>query len=152
MKTMICLENVSYSQFNYESIEYINTLTRVSNEEVCFVSLDQTMPFMDINTAVFSPMEMDSFNNGVIISHTIKGAELVLGCSNNSKKVLYLYDLDWMFQPMFYHDIHNVLSNENLRIIVRSEDYLKPLSNIYKTKKSLAVMNNFNLEEIWNSL
>ena len=151
MKTMICLENISYSQFNYEAMECVNDLTKRSNEELCFVTLDQTMPFMDINTAVFSPVEIDSFNNGVIISNTIKTAELILGCSNSSKKILYLYDLDWMFQPMFYHNIYDVLSNQNLDLILRSDDHINVLNNIYK-RKPLAIMKNFNLENIWNLL
>jgi hypothetical protein len=151
MKTMICLENISYSQFNHEAIECVNSLSKTSNEELCFATLDQTMPFMDINTAVFSPMEMDSFNNGVIICHTIKSAELMLGCSNNSKKVLYLYDLDWMFQPMFFDTIHSVLSDHSLNLIVRSEDHIQPLKNIHR-RMPTAIMKNFNLENIWNSL
>ena len=151
MKTMICLENISYSQFNHEAVTHVNDFIRVSNEELCFATLDQTMPFMDINTAVFSPMEIDSFNKGVIISHTIKSAELILGCSNNSKKVLYLYDLDWMFQPIFFDTIHGVLSDPNLNLILRSDDHIEPLKNIHK-REPIAIMKNFNLENIWNLL
>jgi hypothetical protein len=151
MKTMICLENISYSQFNHEAIECVNTLSKTSNEELCFATLDQTMPFMDINTAVFSPMEIDSFNNGVIISHTIKSAELILRCTNNSKKILYIYDLDWMFQPMFFDTIHSVLSDPNLNLVVRSDDHIKPLKNIHR-REPIAIMKNFNLENIWNLL
>lgn len=151
MKTMICLENMSYSQFSHEAIECVNKIVNESNKEICFVSLDQTMPFMDIDTAVFSPVEMDSFNNGLMIAYTVKGAELILGCSNSSKKVLYLYDLDWMFQPMSYYDIYNVLSNPNLKIILRSEDHISSLNSIYNIKP-VAIMDSFKLEEIWNLL
>ena len=151
MKTMVCLENMSYSQFSHEAIQSVNSFVASSSEEICFVSFDQTMPFMNIDTAVFSTLEMDSFNDGIIIAYTIKGAELILGCTNNSKKILYLYDLDWMFQPMSYYDMYDVLSNENLILILRSEDHKQALNAICK-KEPLAIMNSFNLEEVWNLL
>jgi hypothetical protein len=151
MKTMICFENLSYSQFNHEVTNEINKYTLLSNEEICISSLDQSYPFTNINTAVFSPLEMDSFNNGVIIANTIRNAENILGCSNNSKKVLYLFDLDWMFYPMFYDDIYNILTEKNIKLILRSEDHIRPIYNICKRKPD-AVLNRFSLEGIWNLL
>lgn len=151
MKTMVCFDNVSYSQFNYEVANQINDYVSKSNEEICVSSFDQSYPFTNINTAIFHPCEMDSFNDGVIITHTLNNAAQVLGCSNNSKKVLYLYDLDWMFSPMFYDDIYNTLINQDLILILRCEDHIKPVRNLCGRQPD-KVLNNFNLEEIWNSL
>jgi hypothetical protein len=151
MKTMICLENVSYSQFNYEAITQVNRFCEQSNEEVCFVTLDQTMPFTQINTAVYAPYDMDSFHNGLIIAHTLNLANRMLGCTNNSKKVLYLYDLDWMFQPIFYDEIYSILNNPDLFLIARSQDHADIIQRTCSRKVD-AILDNFNLEDIWNSL
>ena len=143
MKTAICLENLSYSYFSKELISEINKYVIESTDEICLVTFDETMPFANINTAVFTPSELDSFYDGVIISHKISHAMSILGCSNNSKKVLYLYDLDWMLEPMMF--------NENLILILRSEDHVSPIKNLCNREPD-AIIKNFSLEKIWNSL
>jgi hypothetical protein len=151
MKTAICLENLSYSYFSKELISEINKYVIESTDEICLVTFDETMPFANINTAVFTPSELDSFYDGVIISHKISHAMSILGCSNNSKKVLYLYDLDWMLEPMMFNDLYNVLTDENLILILRSEDHVSPIKNLCNREPD-AIIKNFSLEKIWNSL
>lgn len=151
MKTMICFENISYSQFNNEVITEVNKYVESNNDELCVLTLDQSYPFTNINTAIFHPSEMDSFNNGLIVSSTIKTAQMSLSCSNNSKKLLFLYDLDWMFYPMMYDELYEVLNNKNLILVSRSKDHIKPIKNL-RGKEPEAVIENFNLEEIWNLL
>lgn len=151
MKTLICLENLSYSSFNYEVITEVNKHVLDSIDEISLMKFDETMPFMQVNTAVFHPNELDSFHDGVIITHKIEHAISAVRCANNSKKVLYLYDLDWLFEPMFYNDLHSVLTNEDLHIVLRSEDHLPPIKNLCNREPD-AIINNFSLEKIWNSL
>lgn len=151
MKTAICLENLSYSAFSKEAISEINSHVTNSIDEVCLVTFDETMPFANVNAAVFAPNELDSFHNGVIISYKINHAMSILGCSNNSKKVLYLYDLDWMIEPMMYNDVYDVLTDRNLNLILRSEDHVYPIKNLCNREPD-AIVKNFSLEKIWNSL
>jgi len=151
MKTLICLENLSYSSFNYEAITEVNKHVTDSNNEICLMKFDETMPFMDVNTAVFHPNELDSFHDGVIITHKLEHGIASLRCANNSKKVLYLYDLDWLFEPMFYNDLHKGLSDKELILILRSEDHVYPIKNLCNREPD-AIISSFNLEEIWNSL
>lgn len=151
MKTMICLENTAYCPCSYEMIKEINNFVLNNNDEISLVSLDQTAYFTEISTAVFAPSELDSFNDGVIICNTINNAETILRCTNRSKKVLYLYDLDWMFEKFSYDKLFEILNNDNLNIILRSEDYIKPLRNLCG-KKHTKVLESFKLEAIWNLL
>jgi hypothetical protein len=151
MKTMICFENMSFSSFNNEVIDEINKYTEDSIDELSIVSFDDTMPFRSINTAVFAPNEIDSFNNGAIICSTLDIANSITGCANNSKKILYLYDLDWMFQPMMYDEVYKTLNSPDLLFILRSEDHVSPVKNI-SNREPDAIINKFNLEKIWNLL
>lgn len=151
MKTLICIDNKSYSQCNYDVITKVNKYVENSIEEISFSTLDQTVPFVDINTAVFHPCEMDSFNNGVIIATSISNAKIILSCANSSKKVLYLYDLDWMFQFFEYDELYDILSNKNLKIIARDEDHVSPIKNLCNREPD-AIINSFDLEKIWNLL
>lgn len=151
MKTIICLENTSYSPCSYDMIKDVNRFVEDHNDEISIVSLDQTKDFININTAIFSPLELDSFNDGVIICNKINTAEVILSCINRSKKVLYLYDLDWMFEQFSYDKLFKVLNDKNLDIILRSEDYVNPLRNVCG-RKHTKVLENFELEAIWNLL
>jgi len=151
MKTMICLEHTAYSQYNYEIVNEVNGYVVENKDEVSICAMDQTMHFMNIDTAIFHASELDSFNNGVIIAGTINNAQEILSCANDSKKVLYLYDLDWMYDPFSYDNLYDTLTDENLTIVLRSEDHVKPLMNLCGRKPN-AVIDNFKLEKIWNLL
>jgi hypothetical protein len=109
------------------------------------------MPFMDVNTAVFSASSMDSFNDGVIISNTIEIAEMILSSSNSSRKVLFLYDLEWMFKPMFFSEVYKILTDENLLLISRHKNHASIIKNICKREPD-AIIEKFDLEKIWNLL
>lgn len=151
MKTIICLEHTSYSPYLYEVGQKINEVVINSSEEISVCSMDQTMHFMDIHTAIFHASELDSFNNGVIIANTIRNAKQILSCANQSKKVLFLYDLDWMHEAFMYDELYEILTNENLTIILRSKDHIQPLINLCGRTPN-AVLNSFELEKIWNLL
>lgn len=151
MKTMICFDHLSYSQFNYEVINEVNKVVLECSDEICICSMDQTYPFLNVNTAIFAPSEMDSFNDGLIISHTLKSAEAILSCANKSQKLLYLYDLDWMFQPIIYDDIYRILTNESLKLVLRSDEHIEPIKTLCDREPN-AVVEKFKLEDIWNLL
>lgn len=150
MKTIICIDNPSYSAFNFEVITNINTYVADYLDEISLCSLDQSMPFGNINTAIFTPNEMDSFNGGVIIAGNIKNAERILSCANNSKKVLYLYDLDWMFELYDYDYLYSILNHKDLRIFARNQSHVHPIRTL--SNREPDVINNFDLEKIWNLL
>jgi len=149
MKTLICLENTSYSQFSDEVINSVNTFVENSIEEISIASLDETLSFKDANTAIFN--EIDSFRDGLIITNSINTMNLIKGSANNSQRILYLYDLDWMFQQMYYNDIYSILTDPTIKLIIRSKSHIKPIKNI-SNREPDAVIEKFDLEKIWNLL
>jgi|SRR6056300_1553564 sugar-specific transcriptional regulator TrmB len=151
MKTLICLENTSYSQFSDEVINSVNTFVENSIEEISIASLDETLSFKDANTAIFKPNEIDSFRDGLIITNSINTMNLIKGSANNSQRILYLYDLDWMFQQMYYNDIYSILTDPTIKLIIRSKSHIKPIKNI-SNREPDAVIEKFDLEKIWNLL
>jgi hypothetical protein len=151
MKTTICINNLSYSQFNHEVFNYIDNFVEQSDHDISLIAMDQTMPFRDVNTAIFNISAIDSFNNGLMIANNIENAEAILSSSNNSKKVLILYDMEWMFHKMFYKDIYKVLSNKDLILISRHKDHSEIIKNTCNREPD-AIIEKFDLEKIWNLL
>lgn len=151
MKTMICVDNLAYSYANYEVFSSINEITSKSPEEISIVPLDITSSFMKINTAVHNVAELGSFKNGILIATTILNAQKILGCASNARKVLYLYDLDWMFRIISFDVLYSILNDPSLTVILRSESFIRPLSAICGDRK-YSILPEFNLEKLWNSL
>jgi len=152
MKTNICLDHISYCQFNDEAIKEINRISLLDNmPDVSITSFSPSPEHLKINTSVFNPSVLDQFYDGLVIAHTITNANNILGCATNSLKVLYLYDLDWMFKQMTYSYIYSTLSDKNLHIILRSKEHIEPLQCLCN-KQITGVIDKFNLEDIWNLL
>jgi hypothetical protein len=151
MKTMIAIRNISYCTFNAEAISDVNIKVSDLNDELCFATFEDAKPFSKIKTAVFSANEIDSFSDGVIITNTIKNAGSILESANNSRKVLYLYDLDWMFETMLYDSIYSILNNNDLVLITRSKHYIEPIKRL-SNREPDAIIEKFDLEKIWNLL
>lgn len=151
MKTMVCTDHLAYSCSNYELFDSINKTVDKNITEISIVPLDISSKVMPINTAIHSVVEMGSFKDGILVCSTIKNAEMILGCATNSRKVLYLYDLDWMFETYMYGDLYDILTNEDLEIIIRSQDFIQPLQKLCNPKIS-GVLPQFNLEKLWTLL
>jgi len=151
MKTMICLDHLAYSYQNYELFHSINEVVENSLEEVCIVPFNASRPFMNINTSIYNVGEMGSFNNGLLISNSIKHVDKLLSCPSNTIKALYLYDLEWMFEPTFFEELYSIFTNKNLKLIVRSKEFIEPIQCIADRTPD-AIVPYFKLEKIWNSL
>jgi hypothetical protein len=106
---------------------------------------------MKINTAIYNVAELGSFKNGILVASSILNAKKILECASNAKKILYLYNLDWMFSSISYDTLYSVLNNPNLNIIIRSESFIEPLKAICGERK-YNIVPEFSLEALWNSL
>lgn len=151
MKTMICTDSLGYSQENYEAFSNINDVVDRSLEEVSVVPVDVSNECIKLKTAVHNMVELGSFNDGALIAMNIRNAKRILNCPNNSTKVLYLFNLEWMFKEFLYEDLYSVFTNKDLTIVVRSEDYIDPLKKGFGVTP-IAVLEEFDLEKLWNSL
>jgi len=151
MKTMFCIENLGFSQKNYELFLQINKIVEKSIEEISICPLNITNKATHVNTAVYNIGELSTYKDGLLIVTRIKDVEKIKSIATNSIKVLYLYDLDWMFDKMKYDEIYTALTHPDLKIIVRSADYIKPLKNLCGVVP-VGILEKLELEKLWNLL
>ena len=151
MKTMICVENLGYSLINYQLIHSVNEVVERRLDEVSFVPMEVTNQVAPVKTAVLTPSELGSFNNGLVLSTSIKHLPTILGCPGNVKVVQYLYDLEWMFQPMPFSTMWEAFNTPGLVVVARSSDYNEPFSKAFGRQID-AVLPEAKLEELWNLL
>jgi hypothetical protein len=151
MKTMILLDHTGFSEENYEIIKEVNNFVIDSLEEISIVVNDISTKMMEVNTAVSNIAEIGCFHDGVLITTNILNARQALSAHTSSRKLLYLWDIDWVHEVFNYEWLYDTLSDDRIEVIVRSEEHKKALKNLCG-KEPLGVLQNFKLEQLWNLL
>jgi len=148
---MFLLDHTGFSEQNYVIIKEINDTIADRLDEVSIAVSDVTTKVAEVATAITNVAEIGCFQNGALIAINIINASQILTAHASSRKVLYLWDLDWLHAVFNYEWLHDVLSNENLEIIVRTEADRKALLNLCD-KEPIGILQNFKLEQLWNLL
>jgi hypothetical protein len=150
MKTMIVVDNLRFSESNYELIKEVNDVIDNSIHDVSVAVMNFSEKVINTKFAVMNPTEIDSFDDGVLVALDIQSTKDILSSKTNSKKVLYLWDIEWFYKKIQYKELFSILQNEELTVITRSESHSKILKNI--VGKKTQTFEKFNLESIWNLL
>ena len=102
-----------------------------------------------VTKPLFSCMSIAFFSDydGVAIATTIEEAHSLLQSSNNSDKYLYLWDMPWTEQPVNHDMICNILRDDNIKIIARSESHAKVIEN-FCNRKVAGIVDDWNKEQL----
>lgn len=84
---------------------------------------------------------------GVIISTSIKNAAISLKMPTRMDRYLYLWDFGWLNRPVSYNAMYEVLSNEKIKLIARSQEHADMIES-FCNKKPVGIVDNWNLEQI----
>lgn len=85
--------------------------------------------------------------NGIVIATTLEEAETILKLPNKSKRYLYLWDLDWLENPVFFSAAMNILRNDKLEILARSESHAKVIEH-FCNRKVKGIVDNWNINQV----
>jgi len=85
--------------------------------------------------------------DGVTITTNIDTANTAIKTNNNSKKFLYLWDMEWLRNPMDFNYVNSVLSNDDIAIISRSNSH-SDLINNYCNKEVAGVVQDWDMEQL----
>ena len=151
MKTMFLLDHVGFSEQNYVIIKEINDTISDSLEEISIAVNDVSTKVMEVATAITNVAEVGCFRNGILVATNIVNTSQILSAHSSSRKVLYLWDVDWLHGVFSYEWMYDILSNDNLDVIVRSEAHRQSLLNLCN-KEPIGILQNFTLEQLWNLL
>ena len=62
-------------------------------------------------------------------------------------RYLYLWDFEWTKGKTSYNAVYEVLSNDKIKIIARSEEHALMIEN-FCNKRPIGIVDNWNLEQI----
>jgi len=150
MKTMILLDHLAFSEKNYVILNEVNRVVETTLHDVSVVPYDLSNKIIPTSCAIMNLNQLSCFSNGLLMATTIKHASEILSCSNSSRKLLYLWDLDWLFEEYSTEYLMGVMTNKKLSVITRSESHKEAVKTFFGIETK--VVEEFKLEIIWNSL
>ena len=72
---------------------------------------------------------------------------MLLKSNNNSKKYLYLWDMEWLVRSMNYSQVCDILLDKRLKIIARSKSHAQIIEN-FCNKKPIGIVEDWNKEQL----
>ena len=148
MKIGVIFDDFTKSDKNYTLIDKINNFVNESNDEICGFLTNITHKVIDTFFAYGNTSDMAHFNNGLIIATSLESADAMNKTSVNSDKCFYLWELDWIGRPFNFYGVYSILSNPNIKKIVRSQLQADIIKNNFNVEVD-GIDEDFNLENIY---
>jgi len=146
MKISALINNLGPSQKSFYLIKEFNELCKNPITSCTAFFLNTTIP---VTKPLFSCSSVSFFSgySGVCIATTLEEANILLKSNNSSKKYLYLWDLEWIKNPLNYSEVCDTLLDERIRIISRSESHSIMIKN-YCNKAAIGTLENWNSSKL----
>jgi hypothetical protein len=146
MNIAAVIEHLGPSQKSFYLIKEFNKA--INRKDMCVSVFFQksTVPVVPLMFSSKSVSFLSGFHHNAVCT-TISEADMLLKSSNNANKYLYLWDLEWLYLPQNYNSICNVLLDDRLSIIARSESHAQLIEN-FCNKRPIGILDNWNLNEL----
>jgi hypothetical protein len=146
MNIAAIVKNLGPSQCNFFLTKEFNKISeKQSNSCTVFVN-DPTIPVVDPSFSCPVVAFLPHFK-GVCISTDIYTTEQMLQTCGIIDKFFYIWDLEWTSNIMNYNHAVNIMRDENLQLIARSESHAKIISN-FCNKEVCGIVDNWESSEL----
>ena len=85
--------------------------------------------------------------HGTAIAASLTCAETLLRSHNRSDKYLYLWDIDWLITPVNFSVACDILRDDRLKLIARSESHARVIGD-FCNKEVSGIVDNWNIDEL----
>lgn len=148
MKIGVIFDDFIKTDKNYTLMDKINTFVDTHNDEICGFLTNISHKVIDTFFAYANISDIAHFNNGLIVATSLETADVMNKTSVNSIKCFYIWDMDWLSRPFYFYGVYNILSNPNIKKIVRSQLQADIIKNNFNVEVD-GIDEDFNLEKIY---
>ena len=148
MKIGVIFDDFTKSDKNYTLMDKINKFVEKSNDEICGFLTNISHKVIDTFFAYSNTSDIAHFNNGLLVATSLETADAVNKTSVNSQKCFYIWNMEWLGQQFNFYGVHNILSNPNIKKIVRSKLQADIIKNNFNVEVD-GIDEDFNLENIY---
>lgn len=136
----ISIDNLANSQLTYDLIKYINENKK--NWPIYYKNITPSVMNVDGFICNFSNL---SQYHGKVLCFDIPTLQIVSNiCHGKVEFYLYLYDLEWLYKPMNYFEVVNILNLA--KIACRSKIHQENIRN-YVNKTAIVCQNMKEVDE-----
>ena len=127
----------------------IKEFNKAATSKDVSISVFYNRPAIPVVTPHFSCKNISFLSgyHGVAIATTLPEAQTLLRACNDSKKYLYLWDLEWLYGIINFEAACDVLLDNRLTLIARSESHATIINN-FCNKKVSGVVRDWNIGEL----
>jgi len=147
MKTGILFNDFTKNDKNYHLMKTMNAKVLNKSDELCAFILNVSQKIIKTEFAYTNISDIAHFNGGLLIATSLDTADAMLKTSVNSKKCLYLWNMEWLGQRTVYKGVKKLLSDDRIKIICRSQLQADIIKNNYNIDVD-GIEEEFNLENI----
>tara|TARA_Y100000593_G_scaffold95070_1_gene199133 strand:+ start:3721 stop:4182 length:462 start_codon:yes stop_codon:yes gene_type:complete len=140
------VKDLSVSQKSFYLIKEFNKYLTNTDLSACVFFERPSIPPVPTNFACKSVTYLSNYN-GIAIATTIKDAEKILKISSSSTKYLYLWDMEWLEQPLYFRKAMAILRDPSLKIIARSESQAEAIEN-FCNKSVVGIVSDWNADQL----
>lgn len=146
LNVAVLINDLSVSQKSFYLIKEFNKCIDYTDISVGVFHIRGAVPPVQPLFGCKSVGFLNSYH-GTLISTSMEEAEISLRTSNNSKKFLYLWELDWIENPVFFSTAMNILRDDRLQIIARSTQHAAVIDN-FCNKGVCGIVDNWNINQL----
>ena len=141
----IMLSNLGSSQLAFYAIQHANKLAAENKADVALFYDTLVKPIIRPQTSIMNCVEVYDFP-GLKIATQLHHASCLINVIFPGTIVYYVWDLEWLRGNTDYMRNMNILRNERLKLVARSESHAKNIEN-YCNKSVVAIVEDVNLEQ-----
>jgi hypothetical protein len=146
MNIAAVINNLGPSQNSYYLIKEFNKVASNRHMSLSVFFERSAIPIIPTMFSCKSISFISSYHHNAIAT-SLEETDILLKANNASKKFLYLWDLEWIRNTGQYDTISNILLNDRLNIIARSESHATMIEN-FCNKKPVGIVDNWNINQL----
>lgn len=143
-KVGLILKDCGPSQAAFYGISKMNVECASSNLDCSIFELNHVPPIIRARFGIF-PITLAYLYDGILISTDIETTKFSLESCRASKRIFYVWDLEWM-RKLRSFDSNQIYSLPELTIVCRSKEHADCIERI--SRRKVHVMPVFSIKEL----
>lgn len=126
-------------------IKKLSEFVKRGGDPVIFYT-NLSSPMLDIPFAIMNIYNITHYYNGPCVATDLETAKILTKTNNRLDRYFYVYDLEWLRKPIPYEAALEVMRNDDLKLIARSNSHKKLIEN-YCNKEVVGIVDDFSCDD-----
>ena len=140
------VEDLTSSQLSFNLIKNLNDFLEDSDVDCVVFFENAGSPVVNPNFSIMSINEIWNFDGDLIATSMSTALRLSKTFSPN-RKFYYVWDLEWLHNPVNFGTVMEIMRDDRLKIIARSKSHADVIEN-FSNKEVVGIVEDWNTEQL----